>query len=347
MQRDELRRRLYELSESEHRHRKDPDKGLLIFEQMNRTVNITGSPVYILDLDPYSTQAWRDSKFPANSTNSFHINQMTIRQHSRYSKIPMHIHNYVEINYVYSGQCKQIIDGKHVTLREGDLCMLDTNVPHTILDTTEDDIIINLIMLKPFFTTGFLSRLATTGIISNFIVNAISQIHNHNRHIIFHTGNETSFKETMESLMCETFDPGFCSKEIIESYMVIVFSKLLQSFQGGQDKDYGDDTGKANLIRILKYLEDHYKDVTLISVAGHFNFHPNYFSSYLRKATGRTFKELVQIQRMTSAGLLLTNTSLTVEEVAGEVGYNNLGFFYKKFVAYYGQTPSDYRKQHR
>jgi AraC-like DNA-binding protein len=272
---------------------------------------------------------------------------MAIRQHSRYSKIPMHIHNYVEINYVYAGQCKQIINGKRITLREGDLCMLDSNVPHTILETTEEDIIINLIMLKPFFTTSFLSRLATTGIISHFIVNAISQIHNHNRHIIFHTGNEVSFKETIENLMCETFDPGFCSKEIIESYMVIVFSRLLRTFQGSQDRDYSDETSRANLIEILKYLEDHYKDVTLISAAAHFNFHPNYFSAYLRKATGRTFKELVQIQRMTSAGLLLTNTALTVEEVAGEVGYNNLGFFYKKFVAYYGQTPSDYRKQYR
>ncbi|MNI44461.1 HTH-type transcriptional activator RhaS [compost metagenome] len=347
MQRDELRRRLIELSESEHRHKKDPEKGLLLFEKMNTTADSTGNPVYVLEFDPHSPEAWRDSKFPANSTNAFHVNQMAIRQHSRYSRIPVHIHNYVEINYVYSGQCRQIINGKPVTLQEGDLCMLDTNVPHTILDTTEDDIIINLIMLKPFFTTAFLSRLATTGIISNFIVNAISQIHNHNRHIIFHTGNEASFKETMENLMCETFDPGFCSKEIIESYMVIVFSKLLRSFQGNRDNDYTDEAGRAQLIEILKYLEDHYKDVTLVSAAAHFSFHPNYFSAYLKKATGRTFKELVQIQRMTSAGLLLTNTSLTVEEVAGEVGYNNLGFFYKKFVAYYGQTPSDYRRQNR
>ncbi|MBM7654638.1 AraC-like DNA-binding protein [Neobacillus cucumis] len=51
------------------------------------------------------------------------------------------------------------------------------------------------------------------------------------------------------------------------------------------------------------------------------------------------------MQRMTKASILLTNSSLTVQEIANEIGYNNLGFFYKKFVAYFDQTPSEYRKR--
>ncbi|MBW4082630.1 AraC family transcriptional regulator [Paenibacillus sp. S150] len=347
MYREELQRRLAEMSDSEQRHKEDPDKGLQLYDSFRKVRNASGDPVYILEFDSHSLESKRDSKFLVNATNTFHMNQMTIRQHSRYSKIPVHIHNYVEINYVYSGHCRQLINGRLVNLREGDLCMLDTNVPHTILETTEEDIIINLIMLKPFFTMSFLSRLASTGIISNFIVNAISQIQNHNRHIIFHTGNEPSFKEAMENLMCESFDPSLCSKEIIESYMVIMFSKLLQTFQGSQAKEYGEDSSHGSLIEILKYLEDHYKDATLISTAERFSFHPNYLSAYLKKATGKNFKEMLQIQRLTSAALLLTNTSLTVNEVANEIGYNNLGFFYKKFVACFGQTPSEYRQKNR
>lgn len=346
MYREELRKKLFELSESELRHKQNPDNSQKLDEQMNKTLDDKGNPVYIIEFDPQALNYRKDKKFPGNATNHFYINQMAIRQHSRYSKFPVHVHNYVEINYVYAGECKQIINGKKVLLKEGDLCMLDTNVPHTILDTTENDIIINLIVLKPFFTTSFLSRMASTGIISNFIVGAVSQIQNHNRHIIFHTGNEASFKETMENLMCECFDPSLCTKEIIESYMVIMFSKLLRTFQGNKANDYNESSSRVNLIDILKYLEDHYREATLVSAARHFNFHPNYFSAYLKKATGQTFKEMLQLQRLNSASLLLTNTSLTVEDVAREVGYNNLGFFYKKFSAHFGQTPNDYRKQH-
>ncbi|EHS57544.1 AraC family transcriptional regulator [Paenibacillus sp. Aloe-11] len=347
MYREELRQRLMEMSESELRHKKDPDSGLQMYEKMRKTTRASEEPVYIFEFDNDSLHSQRNSKFPENAFNKLQISQMSIRQHSRYSKIPVHIHNYVEINYVYAGQCKQLINGQHITLHEGDLCMLDTNVPHTILETTGEDIIINFIMLKPFFTTSFLSRLASTGIISQFIINAVSQIQDHNRYIIFHTDNEISFKETMENLMCESFDPNMYSKEIIDSYMVIMFSKLLQTFQGNQEKQYIENPSRTNLIEILKYLEEHYKEATLAATAKHFNFHPNYLSAYLRKATGRTFKEMIQIQRLTSAAMLLTNTSLTVNEVANEVGYNNLGFFYKKFTSFFNQTPSDYRKKYR
>lgn len=344
MIREELRNQLKELSESELRHKKDPDQGLKLYDSFNQTSDNSKEPVYIFDFGTdISHFQRRNKKFPGHSENNSLNLQLAITQHSRYSKLPIHIHNYVEMNYVYAGQCKQLINGKLVTLKEGDICILDTNVPHTILETTEEDIIINFIMLKSFFTTAFLSRLASTGIISNFLVNAISQTQNHKRHIIFQTDNEKSFKETMENLMCEYFDPRICSKEIIESYMVIVFSELIRTFQKNRAKDYSSSTN-TDLVDILKYLEDHYKDCTLNSTAEHFNFHPNYFTAYLKKATGYSFKELIHMQRMTTAGILLTNTSLTVNEIANEIGYNNLGFFYKKFASYFGKTPSEYRK---
>ncbi|MBM7654637.1 cupin domain-containing protein [Neobacillus cucumis] len=265
MNREELRNRLKEMSESELRHKKDPERGLKLYENFNRVNHESKEPIYIFDFDTDLNRiSYRNTKFPRNSDHSDLNLQLAITQHSRYSKLPIHIHNYVEMNYVYTGQCKQLINGKLVTLQEGDICILDTNVPHTILETTENDIIINFIMLKPFFTTSFLSRLAGTGIISNFLVNAISQTQNHNRYIIFQTGNNISFKEMMENLMCEFFNPQICSKEIIESYMVIVFSELIRTFQKNQAKDY-NASSNTDLVNILKYLEDNYKDCTLNS----------------------------------------------------------------------------------
>ena len=59
---------------------------------------------------------------------------------------------------------------------------------------------------------------------------------------------------------------------------------------------------------ILDYLEANYLTVTLQSTADHFGFHPNYLSAFIKKETGRTFKELVILQKMCQACFYLTNT---------------------------------------
>ena len=84
---------------------------------------------------------------------------------------------------------------------------------------------------------------------------------------------------------------------------------------------------------------------TLESAAEHFSFHPNYLSRYIPKHTGKTFKQLVQEQRLNKAVFLLLNTELTIEEVVGEVGYQNYGFFNKIFKERYSLTPNNYRKK--
>ena len=51
------------------------------------------------------------------------------------------------------------------------------------------------------------------------------------------------------------------------------------------------------IVDILDYLEANYLTVTLQSTADHFGFHPTYLSAFIKKETGRTFKELVIPQK--------------------------------------------------
>ena len=55
----------------------------------------------------------------------------------------------------------------------------------------------------------------------------------------------------------------------------------------------------------------------------------------------------VEAQRLGHAASLLRNTDRPVEEVAHEVGYENLTFFYRKFREAYGLAPAEYRARHR
>jgi len=50
---------------------------------------------------------------------------------------------------------KQTINGKEVILKEGDLCLLDTNVIHSIDQAGENDIVINIIVRTSYFDSNF------------------------------------------------------------------------------------------------------------------------------------------------------------------------------------------------
>ena len=50
------------------------------------------------------------------------------------------------------------------------------------------------------------------------------------------------------------------------------------------------------------------------------------------------------MQRMSQACFYLSNTDLSVSDIAARVGYENLGFFYKKFEAIYQMSPASYRR---
>ncbi|WP_081750716.1 helix-turn-helix domain-containing protein [Paenibacillus maysiensis] len=47
---------------------------------------------------------------------------------------------------------------------------------------------------------------------------------------------------------------------------------------------------------------------------------------------------------MLYAETLLRHTNQNISELAYEVGYESLGFFYRKFKEYSGYTPSQYRE---
>lgn len=150
----------------------------------------------------------------------------------------------------------------------------------------------------------------------------------------------------MNQLMCEYFDRDFCSAEMINSYLFILFTELIRH-SNGPKSIVSEHTNEENLIVLdfLKYIEEHYKDCSLTKMADYFNYHPNYISSVLKKATGKPFKDLLQLQRLNKAAVFLTNTDLSINEIAEEVGYSSLSFFYKKFSKIFLLTPKEYREQ--
>ena len=87
-----------------------------------------------------------------------------------------------------------------------------------------------------------------------------------------------------------------------------------------------------------------YKDITLEKLAEYLNLSARQTARVLNEEYGMNFLELRTQSRLHAAASLLIGTTLSINEVAELVGYDNEIYFGRQFKELYGVTPSVYRK---
>ena len=100
--------------------------------------------------------------------------------------------------------------------------------------------------------------------------------------------------------------------------------------------------------RVVNYAMDHYQGrIVLAQVAALVGMSEGYFSRFFHQATGNRFSEFVNRIRISKACDLLSRTDMLITTISGEVGFNNVANFNRRFHQYKNMTPSQYRKQTR
>ncbi len=74
-------------------------------------------------------------------------------------------------------------------------------------------------------------------------------------------------------------------------------------------------------------------------------YHSWIFSKLFYRETGEKFSDYLTRIRIEKAKELLTSTDKPIQEIALEVGFNDAGYFTRRFKSYEGTTPpGHYRK---
>ncbi|PKG23845.1 AraC family transcriptional regulator [Niallia nealsonii] len=267
-------------------------------------------------------------------------------KHPRFVRFTEHRHSFIEMNYIYSGTCKQYINGKEIILKQGDLCLLDTNVRHAIDSASQNDILINIMIRTNYFDSALLQRLSGNDLLTNFFVNTIYQQKKESRYILFSNSRNNRLKDLIMQAWEEFHNPQLCSNEAINSYMLLIFTELLRIYHSSPKSKEEPIVKKAVISDILNFMEQNYHAVTLEKTAERFHFHPNHLTRLLKNNLGKTFIEVSHHIKIKNACVLLENTNLTIEQIANKIGYTNITFFYKSFKKIHDVTPAEYRKKH-
>lgn len=272
--------------------------------------------------------------------------KIVVTRQDRFNRVRAHKHDYIELCYVWSGICYQTIEGKAVTTEKGDVCIFDTHAVHSIESAGEDDILVNILMRREFFDTAFLSRMTVQGIVSEFLVDAVTESRKKEHYLYFPSHKNPKVHELMKNIMVEYFSQDIGTAEVLESYINILFTELLRTIRD-ESTQKDDLSREVQIVELLSYIEKSYETCTLTQMGKVFGMHGNYLTALLKEKTGRSFVEHVQEQRLKKARMLLENTDIPMAELIPLCGYNNMNFFYKKFKEASGCTPAYYRKMKR
>ena len=100
------------------------------------------------------------------------------------------------------------------------------------------------------------------------------------------------------------------------------------------------------LFKAVNYLRENLSEkLTLEDLAQHVGLSRSYLSAIIKSELGMSFTDYLSKMRIDRSQELLLDSSLSLAEIAGFVGYGDQSYFTKKFAQQTGMSPGQYRKK--
>ena len=278
----------------------------------------------------------------------FKENDIAAAVHPAVIKNLPHRHDFFEFIYVHRGCCMNRVDDEGVTMKEGDICLLNTNATHVLLPTRpEYDTIFNLLVRCSVMEKFHFKTLSCHDFIASFFLESMQKQRSEKNYVLFkkqEAGDNTQidlFRLILQEALSKQTDRDVMLIYLFDALMVA----LTRCYQQQADQKFLKAKGRKNLTEMLTYLSQNMDTVTLESMSEEFSYHPQHLSKIIKQNFGMNFHTLLTSIRMEQACSMLKDQSLPVADIIKNVGYANHTWFNKCFKERYGKTPAQYRQE--
>ncbi len=264
----------------------------------------------------------------------------------------LHRHDFFELMLVLNGQVEAYIEGGHNTFATGDACIVNRNTRH--LEANKFSDVVYLGMSRDFIQNSYFPSsplVKRKGKFDTFFQRNLDD-------------QAKYLKDYMSFTYKEALNGVFRAKELVAEliqelekqgpgYLSIVHGLTARLLAVLEDDDLYNynyvnlSSGKEAILAedIRRLLERAKRRVTSGEIANSLNYNGDYLNRIFKKWYGLSMKEYCQKIYMKETVRLLTETDLSITQIANRVGFVNPTQFYHIFKDYYGCTPQDYRMQ--
>ena len=239
--------------------------------------------------------------------------------------IPLHWHDYLEFEFIVSGQMRHIYNNKEYILEPGSaylMCYYDFHELTTLTDVH---------MYSIHFDKSLLAS-------------DLAQSLGYNKFHCNFDETETRFLEQkMKELLKE-------SEEKHPFYALNIKSKINEIVISMIRKATSNEVISTPLPiqQAVTYISEHFlEQITLKELSNQLSFSTNYLGMLFKKQMNCTFNEYLNTLRLKYACNLLSSSDISVKEISYASGYSSVEYFMYAFKKKMLMTPIEYRNQQR
>ncbi|MCL2221448.1 MAG: AraC family transcriptional regulator [Oscillospiraceae bacterium] len=259
--------------------------------------------------------------------------------------VPAHWHYHIEGIYMLSGSIRVLLNGKELTLRNGELIWFNPKDIHAVYKLN-DEPFEYLVMLMP--VSVYYPR-RQDALLAKYVVPYFAKMPPAHQ-IIKHS---TMLKTGLAKIMTELIDeekshdihrPQAISFMLIRLYLAII--RLWAHNHGIRVFEINQEHGKHSheLLGLFMFLGDHFREnisITELAEVCHMSY--SNMAKLFKRLTGSTVNEYIRYLRVEEADSLLLSTDNSVTQIAQATGFSDASHFIATFKRLKGISPKQYR----
>ena len=256
---------------------------------------------------------------------------------------PYHDHDYYELNYVFSGELLEYIDGRPFVLTRGDMLVMAPNVRHCA-NPYKKARSYNVLVSNHLVET-------TAALLGKFDEkNYLAELIKTSGFLIFH-----NVHTEVEPLIGDMHDLARRSKSKVKFRVPLLECQgqelLIRLCAHPHDIYVREEnvlrenlTEKMLANRILSYIRDNIATVSLEQLSLYFGYSKRQIERLVEKYSGHNYAVFVCNYRRSMSCKLLRTTDMSVSQIAAALGLGSPEYFCRWFKHWNGCKPSLYRK---
>jgi YesN/AraC family two-component response regulator len=137
-------------------------------------------------------------------------------------------------------------------------------------------------------------------------------------------------------------------EENLQHFVTLILNILARNVSDDVEAAAPAAEAEPLINRMLVHIRQHISDADKLRVdylAAHFNLSANYVGEYFRKLTGESLQHYITQYKIKLVEQRLANSTLTISQIAGELGFTDESHLSRQFRKHNGLSPVEYRKK--
>lgn len=137
-------------------------------------------------------------------------------------------------------------------------------------------------------------------------------------------------------------------EENLQHFVTLILNILARNVSGNAETPAPTAEAEPLINRMLVHIRQHISDPEKLRVdylAAHFNLSANYVGEYFRKLTGESLQHYITQYKIKLVEQRLANSTLTISQIAGELGFTDESHLSRQFRKHNGVSPVEYRRK--